>query len=235
MVQKNQLGINSKNMQKPDYSNYTIRDLYDALSSIDKQEYPDRYQLLKNEIQQREGILSEFETKREEKVDFLTWAKGVGIAAFVLAILIIISNLFTFFLADTIDKQQRAMVKAHENGHFAEVADLIPEIPDWYNSWRKAKSGSAVIIGVGLLLISIGFLKTKPNFDRYLVIILCMSILLYGIDLYLVPVSDSMSLPNYIWSVAWSFIWGNAIEFALLGLVLNMDRAPFRVLNSKEP
>lgn len=44
---------------KPDYQSYSLADLYDVRSRIDKDTYPERYEELLKEIAQREKHKSE--------------------------------------------------------------------------------------------------------------------------------------------------------------------------------
>lgn len=46
-------------LMKPDYQSYSLADLYDVRSRIDKDTYPERYEELLKEIAQREKHKSE--------------------------------------------------------------------------------------------------------------------------------------------------------------------------------
>jgi hypothetical protein len=60
----------------PDYTKYSLSDLYDSLAHIDNEKYPDRYKLINEEIEKRKD---EKERKEEEKVQPQVSIKGEDI------------------------------------------------------------------------------------------------------------------------------------------------------------
>ncbi len=88
----------------PDYSTYSISELYDASATVDKYKFPDRYELIKEEIkkkkeEEKRKVEIIPETKEESSsvnpVDFSRFISWYQIVNGSLGLLIIIISLFT--------------------------------------------------------------------------------------------------------------------------------------------
>lgn len=212
-------------MQKPDYSNYTLSDLYDVASNIDQNKYPERYEFVISEIKVREGIQSSFpkETEKEEGYD---WIKNLGIVSMIFGFLIILSSLTSFFTADMMETQQKMVKEFKTKIPVEEFANMIPEFPNWYKDWVKVKSLLSVSIGIIIIVISFYFKNKKHNFDYYLILILSINIILFLVNLLVSPLKGNF----FIISTVFGFIWGNIVEFVFIGIILSKDRQEFRKL-----
>ena len=88
-----------------DYSRYSIQELQESLSSIDKDAYPDRYQKLLAEFESRKEEVEQHQEDEEEKfyvtvnsrLNILAWLQLITCLGFIYAGVTKLHDQFTFF------------------------------------------------------------------------------------------------------------------------------------------
>jgi hypothetical protein len=212
-------------LKSPDYSNYTLSELYDAVQNINKETYPDRYKLLISEIQNRENIHNSFpdlgDAKQSQSTD---WVKNVSIISIIFGGLCILTNITAFFTADLMDMSKQMLENASKNNEaFSEFSNIF-QIPIWYKTWLKAKAVISIIIAASIIYSAINFMKRKTNFHKFLILSLIFNIVIYVVNLFLTPVFTE----GFIFAITFSAIWSNIVELGLLGYLMTQDLSKFR-------
>ncbi|SEA24762.1 hypothetical protein [Alkalimonas amylolytica] len=89
-----------------DYSRYTIQELHESLSSIDKDAYPDRYQKLINEFESRKEEIEQHRKEEDEKfyvtvnsrLNILAWLQIATCLGFIYVGVVSLLEHFTLFI-----------------------------------------------------------------------------------------------------------------------------------------